>query len=303
MRSVLILVALSLAQAAAVAESVDASSEASPKDAGLCLAQSRARYLAGRPGRLPHLPRANGAGQPESLLEEAARVSYQAGQPPANLPQAPTISPPAPAPQSSLSATTPSPEDISGTTFMPPEARGWSAEKEYEMEYGKPPPNSSEAQEYNDEYGAAVAKLASTTELPPAEVEYTSGVREANKTKVIPATGPVGPPPPMATPAKAQTSESQEVNYEASKDCQVGFWTEWSSCHQSRTQVLRSTWETRYRPIVNPHYLGGLPCLPRVQRRPCLTAGDKRLAGATSADQEGAAASIQYDGFGTAVAH
>lgn len=56
------------------------------------------------------------------------------------------------------------------------------------------------------------------------------------------------------------------------RDCMVGEWTAWGNCGQS-TAPTRYWQEVRYRPVIRPHQLGGLPCLPQVMRRPCPAGG------------------------------
>eukprot|EP00927_Polykrikos_kofoidii_P079557 TRINITY_DN76338_c0_g1_i1.p1 TRINITY_DN76338_c0_g1~~TRINITY_DN76338_c0_g1_i1.p1 ORF type:complete len:580 (+),score=85.28 TRINITY_DN76338_c0_g1_i1:166-1905(+) len=57
------------------------------------------------------------------------------------------------------------------------------------------------------------------------------------------------------------------------RDCVVGDWTSWGSCHKDTAEGYKHYVEERYRPIVRPHLLGGLPCLPQVMRRPCPFGG------------------------------
>jgi hypothetical protein len=80
-------------------------------------------------------------------------------------------------------------------------------------------------------------------------------------------------PSQIINPSTGETSTDAEFRNESALDCQVGEWTEWGDCHAGGTEGIRSWHETRYRPVTNPHYLGGLICVPRVMRRPCPTGG------------------------------
>merc|ERR1719356_2099701 len=77
----------------------------------------------------------------------------------------------------------------------------------------------------------------------------------------------------MIQPAVAPSPTDALIANESARDCVVGEWTTWSDCSENTGDGLRSWHEVRYRPVINPHYLGGLTCLPRVMRRPCPKGG------------------------------
>lgn len=197
--------------------------------------------------------------------------------------------PPAPPAESSLNVTTTSlPE--SAVTFLPPSARGWTANDTYEAQYGHqnislPSPVVNGTRVMYPEYPPD----STTTMLPSIADAIDKLVRPLNDTenassRTIPTIVSSSTASEAANVSAASfqsagltttsvapvtTTTQSDLDHDLALDCLLGQWSDWGPCGQHEGDGMRQTVEERYRPIVNPHHLGGMPCLPRVQRRPC----------------------------------
>lgn len=161
-----------------------------------------------------------------------------------------TVPPPAPAQPSALTFTTVPPSE---TTIFSPQARLGDSWDEYynETQWGR-----------SNEVAQASANISTITTGMPTLYPGQPLPESSEATTTI-----------LVQPAAEPTEMDEVLRNESALDCEVGEWTEWNDCSSDTGDGLRSWHEVRYRPVINPHYLGGLTCLPRVMRRPCPRGG------------------------------
>lgn len=174
----------------------------------------------------------------------------------------PSFPAPAPAPQSMLATTT---LPITETTIFSPEARLGTAWEDYqnEMDYGRPNINAT-----------ATADIVAPTSPPLVDVDLATPQEVAAASAAAAAEAAIPTTTLMVQPAVDPTETDEVFRTESALDCLVGDWTEWGGCSSDGGgDGLRGWHEVKYRPVINPHVLGGLVCLPRVERRPCPVNG------------------------------
>jgi len=208
-------------------------------------------------------------------LLESKGFAFSSQPAPAPSPSQP--GPPAPPAQSAIALSyLPNVSSLITPTILPPDARV-SAFNAAEYNSGVPAISSTASNQSYDPNAViasqnpflnnltldAVKNIAVmlTTPIPVATAAPTTTLMNfSNFTTASPTVLPAAQPSPVQV----------ALRHDSALDCQVGDWTDWGNCRPSADPQFKSWMQTRYRPVWNPHYVGGLPCLPTTMRRACI---------------------------------
>lgn len=110
--------------------------------------------------------------------------------------------------------------------------------------------------------------------------DFTIGADVGLDTPVPPTPAPPPYTPPIVIgtvatmkPVSATSSELEELKKQranATRDCIVADWSEWSCCGCEPTPDLPGSHQVRYRPVTTPHQRFGRPCPALTEVKDCV---------------------------------